>query len=58
MLNLERQAKIIELIGEHGKVEVTDLSRRLNASEVTIRKDLVLGAQSRAPSSSSGRRAP
>lgn len=40
MLNLERQAKIIELIGEHGKVEVTDLSRRLNASEVTIRKDL------------------
>ena len=40
MLNLERQAKILELIGEHGKVEVSDLSRRLGASEVTIRKDL------------------
>ncbi len=40
MLNLERQAKILELIEEHGKVEVPDLSRRLSASEVTIRKDL------------------
>jgi DeoR family transcriptional regulator of aga operon len=40
MLNLERQAKILELIEEHGKVEVGDLSRRLGASEVTIRKDL------------------
>ena len=40
MLNLERQAKILELLEEHGKVEVGDLSRRLGASEVTIRKDL------------------
>src|SRR5919112_1358459 len=40
MLNLERQAKILELIEEHGKVEVGDLSRSLGASEVTIRKDL------------------
>ena len=40
MLNLERQAKILELLEEHGKVEVPDLSRRLSASEVTIRKDL------------------
>jgi len=40
MLNLERQAKILELIEEHGKVEVGDLSRLLRASEVTIRKDL------------------
>src|SRR5918998_1661975 len=40
MLNLERQAKILEMLEEHGKVEVGDLSRRLGASEVTIRKDL------------------
>jgi len=40
MLNLERQAKILELLEEYGKVEVPDLSRRLSASEVTIRKDL------------------
>jgi DeoR family transcriptional regulator, aga operon transcriptional repressor len=40
VLNLERQAKILELLEEHGKVEVPDLSRRLSASEVTIRKDL------------------
>ena len=40
MLSLERQAKILELIEEHGKVEVGDLSRRLRISEVTVRKDL------------------
>lgn len=40
MLNLERQARILELVEEHGKVEVGDLSRNLGASEVTIRKDL------------------
>ena len=40
MLNLERQAKILELLEENGKVEVADLARRLAASEVTIRKDL------------------
>ena len=40
MLSLERQAKIIEIIEDHGKVEVGDLSRRLRASAVTIRKDL------------------
>jgi DeoR family transcriptional regulator, aga operon transcriptional repressor len=40
MLNLERRAKILELLREQGKVEVSELSRRLRASEVTIRKDL------------------
>jgi DeoR family transcriptional regulator of aga operon len=40
MLSLERQAKILELLAEHGKVEVPELSRRLETSEVTIRKDL------------------
>ena len=40
MLNLERHAKIIELIGERGKVEVSELSRLFQISEVTIRNDL------------------
>ena len=40
MLNLERHNKILELIEEFGKVEVSDLSRRFKTSEVTIRNDL------------------
>src|SRR5829696_6597318 len=39
MLNLERQAKILELIEEHGKVEVGDLSRRLGASDAALVAD-------------------
>ncbi len=40
MLNLERHTKILELIGERGKVEVGELSRLFQISEVTIRTDL------------------
>ncbi len=40
MLNVERHTKILELIGEHGKVEVAELSRLFEISEVTIRNDL------------------
>ncbi len=40
MLNLERHTKILELIGERGKVEVSELSRLFRISEVTIRNDL------------------
>ena len=37
----ERHAKILELINEHKKVEVTTLSNLLGVSQVTIRKDLI-----------------
>lgn len=40
MLNVERRNKILELIEQHGKVRVGDLSRRFKTSEVTIRNDL------------------
>jgi DeoR family transcriptional regulator of aga operon len=40
MLNLERRAKILELLAEHGKVGVSELSRLFKTSEVTIRNDL------------------
>jgi len=40
MLNLERHTKILELIDERGKVEVSELSRLFSISEVTIRNDL------------------
>jgi DeoR family transcriptional regulator of aga operon len=40
MLNLERHAKILELIDERGKVEVGELSRLFRISEVTVRNDL------------------
>ena len=40
MLNLERRNKILELVGERGKVEVAELSRRFKTSEATIRSDL------------------
>ena len=40
MLNVERRTKILQLIEEHGKVQVGDLSRRFKTSEVTIRNDL------------------
>lgn len=36
----ERHTKILELLTETEKVEVTELSRLLNVSQVTIRKDL------------------
>lgn len=37
----ERHAKILELLTEYKKIEVTKLSELLNVSQVTIRKDLV-----------------
>src|SRR6185295_2425302 len=40
MLNLERHAKILELVNERGKVEVGELSHLFKISEVTIRNDL------------------
>jgi DeoR/GlpR family transcriptional regulator of sugar metabolism len=40
MLNLERHAKILELIDKRGKVEVGELSHLFKISEVTIRNDL------------------
>src|SRR5882762_7405685 len=40
MLNLERHTKILQLIGERGKVEVGELSRLFKISAVTIRNDL------------------
>lgn len=40
MLNLERRSRILQLIEERGKVEVSELSQLFNTSEVTIRGDL------------------
>ncbi len=40
MLNIERRTKILQLIEDKGKVEVNQLSRLFNTSEVTIRNDL------------------
>lgn len=40
MLNVERRTKILELIETIGKVEVAELSRLFNTSQVTIRNDL------------------
>lgn len=37
----ERHTKILELLTEHKKIEVTKLSELLQVSQVTIRKDLV-----------------
>ncbi|MBN1217904.1 MAG: DeoR/GlpR transcriptional regulator, partial [Anaerolineae bacterium] len=36
----ERRQKILQLIEQEGRVSVTDLSRQLGVSEVTIRTDL------------------
>ena len=36
----DRRSSILEMLEEHGKVKVTDLSRTFNISEVTIRNDL------------------
>lgn len=36
----ERQSKIIKLVNEHHKIEVSRLAEFLNVSQVTIRKDL------------------
>ena len=38
----ERHTKILELLTENDKVEVTKLSELLQVSQVTIRKDLDL----------------
>jgi len=42
----QRQTKILELITEHKKMEVTKLSEMMDVSQVTIRKDLVQLEQS------------
>ncbi len=36
----ERHAQLVEYVSHHGKVEVNELARYLNTSNVTIRKDL------------------
>lgn len=41
MLAAERQTRIVELIREHGSVQVDDLARILDVSPMTIRRDLV-----------------
>ncbi len=38
----KRQAEIVQIVDKEGKVLVSDLSKRLDISEVTIRKDLNL----------------
>ena len=38
---LARHTKILELITENKKMEVTKLSQLLSVSQVTIRKDLI-----------------
>ena len=37
---IARHIQILELLTEHSKMEVTELSKKLNVSQVTIRKDL------------------
>lgn len=39
---IDRHNKILELLTEHSKMDVAELSQRLNVSQVTIRKDLDL----------------
>lgn len=41
MLNQERKNKILEIIEEKGAVSVSELTEMLNASESTIRRDLI-----------------
>lgn len=40
MLNEERRRAILDLVNNHGRVLVTELSRQFETSQVTIRKDL------------------
>ena len=40
MLNEERRRAILDLLGHQGRVLVTELSRKFETSQVTIRKDL------------------
>jgi len=40
MLTEERRGAIVSLLHENGKVQVKELSKRFNISEVTIRTDL------------------
>lgn len=37
---VDRESRILDALGQHGTVQVADLSRDLGVSEVTIRKDL------------------
>ena len=41
MIVHERQTKILELLSQYKKIEVTRLSELLSVSQVTIRKDLM-----------------
>lgn len=36
----QRHAKLIEIVSQYGKIEVNELARILETSQVTIRKDL------------------
>ena len=36
----QRRVELLELVSQHGKIEVNELSRLLHASQVTVRKDL------------------
>jgi DeoR/GlpR family transcriptional regulator of sugar metabolism len=40
MLSVERQLKIVEVVGENGGVKTSDLSNMFNVSEMTILRDL------------------
>jgi DeoR family transcriptional regulator of aga operon len=42
VLNEERRRAIVDLLNQHGRVLVTELSRQFETSQVTIRKDLEL----------------
>ena len=41
MLTQQRRDKILEILAQNGSIEVTDLTRKLGASESTIRRDIV-----------------
>ncbi|HEY8889463.1 MAG TPA: DeoR/GlpR family DNA-binding transcription regulator [Clostridium sp.] len=39
---IKRQTKLLEIVNEYGRIEVTSLSEKLEVSQVTVRKDLAL----------------
>jgi len=39
---IKRQTKLLEIVNEYGRIEVTLLSEKLEVSQVTVRKDLAL----------------
>lgn len=41
MLTQQRRDKILEILGQNGSIEVTDISKKLGASESTIRRDII-----------------